>query len=458
MRSRADAFSGSIAPFPIHPVLRFPRRAREARVHRLPKPPLAEPTDSTPRPSAPSPAPPPPASRARRFARGLGAFALGIAASAVLGEIALRAYNPVDVRILESEIRLPVRRKIVYRNAASPKLDREIVCSRNILGFRGPDPPADFDDRLTIVTVGGSTTDCRYLSDGKTWPDRLRARIAVKHPDVWLNNAGLDGHSTFGHTILLDQVLLDLAPDCIILLVGLNDTDRTDLNRRDALLTGTHTRLGRTVDASELLSTMRVVSRSVRARKMGLEHVLDLDLAHLEVRDVSEEEIERRVEFNRRKEAVPAYAARLRRFVAKARSGGIEPILVTQPALFGEGADPATGVDLGPLVFARVTSSEMWRVIEIYNDVTRSVGSEENVLVVDLARLLPKDSAYFYDWMHFTNEGALRVAEILDHETESFFASRAGPASRGLTAGRDSAIKANPRKFGKKGEFEEIRR
>jgi hypothetical protein len=157
---------------------------------------------------------------------------------------------------------------------------------------------------------------------------------------------------------------------------------------------------------------------------------LDFDLARLDARPVSEELIRRRVEVNRRKKAVPAYAERLRTFIAKSRAGGIEPILVTQPVLFGEGTDPTTGVDLGPLVFARVTSAEMWRVIEIYNDVTRSVGRDQAVHVVDLARLLPKDSAYYYDWMHFTNEGAERVAEILDHETENFFASR-GHVRRG---------------------------
>ena len=53
-------------------------------------------------------------------------------------------------------------------------------------------------------------------------------------------------------------------------------------------------------------------------------------------------------------------------------------------------------------------------MLEIYNDVTRAVGREQRALVIDLARALPKDSAYFYDWTHFTNEGAERVAEILN--------------------------------------------
>jgi lysophospholipase L1-like esterase len=349
---------------------------------------------------------------------------LGLVAGLVLAELSLRVHNPIEVRILESEIRLPVRKKVIYRNPGTPKLDREIVCARNILGFRGLDPPKDFEEPLTIVMVGGSTTVCRYLSEGKTWPDRLGARLAERFDNVWWNNAGMDGHSTFGHTILLRQVLLDLRPDYLVFLVGLNDTDRTDLNRRDATVIGTGTRLGRLIDASELLSTIRVLVRARRAHERGLQHEMGIDLARMEVREVSEEEIERTVEHNRRKEAVSAYGRRLTHLIELSRSGGIEPILVTQPMLYGDGIDPTTGVELGPIVEGRITSRQVWRVMEIYNDVTRAVGRDHDVLVIDLARELAKDSAYYHDWTHFTNEGAERVAEILSAEMVPFLESR----------------------------------
>ena len=44
-----------------------------------------------------------------------------------------------------------------------------------------------------------------------------------------------------------------------------------------------------------------------------------------------------------------------------------------------------------------------------YNDVLRALAAEENTLLIDLARQLPKDSRYFYDTLHFTNEGAKRL-------------------------------------------------
>ena len=57
-----------------------------------------------------------------------------------------------------------------------------------------------------------------------------------------------------------------------------------------------------------------------------------------------------------------------------------------------------------------------WDALERYNDVTRRLGQEYKVEVVDLARSLPKTSRYFYDFIHFTNEGAEAVANILVRE------------------------------------------
>ena len=52
----------------------------------------------------------------------------------------------------------------------------------------------------------------------------------------------------------------------------------------------------------------------------------------------------------------------------------------------------------------------------MYNDMTRRVASEENVILVDLGRDLPKSSRFFYDYINFTNAGAQAAADIAYHE------------------------------------------
>lgn len=50
-----------------------------------------------------------------------------------------------------------------------------------------------------ILTVGGSTTDQRYLSDGLTWQDAMYAELSKSGLQLTIANAGIDGQSTFGH-------------------------------------------------------------------------------------------------------------------------------------------------------------------------------------------------------------------------------------------------------------------
>ena len=70
--------------------------------------------------------------------------------------------------------------------------------------------------RGDILTIGGSTTECVYLSDGKTWTDRFAQRLAAVRPDSWVNNAGLDGQSTYGHLVLLRNFVFSLHPSTTI--------------------------------------------------------------------------------------------------------------------------------------------------------------------------------------------------------------------------------------------------
>jgi len=123
------------------------------------------------------------------------------------------------------------------------------------------------------------------------------------------------------------------------------------------------------------------------------------------------------------------YEARLRHLASRTREGGIEPVLITQPALYGDAIDPTTGVDLAPLDFYGRRASTAWKVLELYHDVTRRVASDTGVLLVDFARRMPKDSGLFYDWVHYTNAGAEKVAEIVADDLVPFLAAREAPAA-----------------------------
>jgi len=79
--------------------------------------------------------------------------------------------------------------------------------------------------------------------------------------------------------------------------------------------------------------------------------------------------------------------------VALARGAGIEPVWLTQPALYGDARDVTTGVDLARVkVNGRGNGLLEWQLLELHNDVVRALARADNVQVIDLARELPKDS------------------------------------------------------------------
>jgi len=63
-------------------------------------------------------------------------------------------------------------------------------------------------------------------------------------------------------------------------------------------------------------------------------------------------------------------------------------------------------------------------VLRLYNDVLRKVGKENGLLVIDLAQKMPHNSLYYYDFMHYTNEGAQKVAEIIFEDLYPFVIER----------------------------------
>jgi lysophospholipase L1-like esterase len=348
--------------------------------------------------------------------------------AAVLLEVLLRVYNPMPFRVRGDRIVLPVHQSYTFDNRPAQKLDAVTHHTKNSLGFRGPEPPRDFARRLTILTIGGSTTECLFLSDGKTWTDAMSRALAARRPDVWVNNAGLDGQSTHGHLVLLRDFVVDLRPKVALFLVGTNDVGLDGSNTFDSALTPAvslaHRAAQFAVNHSEILALAQNIGRVRLSRQRGFGH------SEIDVTALTDLVLDDAVfDATRLKYAafLPAYAERLGQIVALCQKNGIEPVLLTQPALFGDVIDPATGVDLArKQVNGRGNGRLEWTLLEMYNDVTRKVASDKGVALIDLARTLPKDSRLFYDFLHFTNEGAERVGSIVAAALEPHLRARNG--------------------------------
>ncbi len=342
----------------------------------------------------------------------------GILIALLLAEGILQIHNPFRPRIRYNRIILARNMVERFENKRIAGLDPVITIKRNCLGFRGPDPPVNFSACRTILTVGGSTTECRYLSEGDTWPDHLQACLQACDDSIWVNNAGLDGHSTFGHLILMNDYLLGLRPDLVLMMTGLNEIGRSDLvdqefeNVKEGLqlhsVEGFLKSLG---NYSEIISIVLNLYRYERARSRGVTH-RPFDVRSLNTIVESPQVIAAVLEKHRRRFLQP-YEQRLRKLIELAQGSGIEPVLITQPALYGDARDDMTGVELGSANFNGKSGHLNWAILQLYNQVTARVGLATGSLLIDLAEKLPKSSRYYYDSVHFSKDGARAVAAIV---------------------------------------------
>lgn len=353
----------------------------------------------------------------------------------VLGfcELILRVYNPLGFRIKGNKLILPINKKeIIHHENGLGKLDKIVIRQSNSLGFRGPEPPADFAKDLTIITVGGSTTECFDLAEDKTWPHDLGVKLKPHFKHLWLNNAGLSGNSTFGHYILMQDYLVKLQPKVVLFLVGINDVGLQSERDFDERIHEINFRslerfLASVAGHSELATAALNLYRFYFPKSVMINNQNDpqeTDLKKLLPFAVSKEEQAAIIKDHQDRYVGP-YKKRLEKLIAICREHNIIPVLLTQPVLYGNNVDPTTGVNLGHKFVAQdMDGATGWQVLKLYNDVTRQVGRDQGVLVIDLARELPKDSRYYFDLMHYTNAGADKVADLSAAQLTPFLARK----------------------------------
>jgi lysophospholipase L1-like esterase len=101
--------------------------------------------------------------------------------------------------------------------------NKQIRYKRDSYGLRGNyGTPGQID----ILTVGGSTTDQRFISEGATWQDVLHHVFAAHGKTVHVANAGVDGQSTYGHIKDFDwwfPYIPNLKARYFLFYLGIND-------------------------------------------------------------------------------------------------------------------------------------------------------------------------------------------------------------------------------------------
>jgi hypothetical protein len=94
----------------------------------------------------------------------------------------------------------------------------DVLYRRDKYGLRGSQETMS---AIELATVGGSTTDQHYITEGQTWQDVLRTLTGVR-----VANAGVDGMTSFGHLVAVSEWLHEIpnfSPKNYLHFIGVND-------------------------------------------------------------------------------------------------------------------------------------------------------------------------------------------------------------------------------------------
>jgi lysophospholipase L1-like esterase len=343
---------------------------------------------------------------------------VGLLVGLVICEIILHFYNPFPFAISKGKLVLPANQQAVYKNTWIKKLDSTIYYSRNSLGFRGPEPTDSVNKLNSVICIGGSTTECRFISDSLTWPYQLSQQLKDSFPLLWINNGGVDGHSTFGHLLLLKEYITRLKPKYVTFLIGANDVENDKpqqfdlMNEKKINYVSAKSFFKSLLNKTELGSTIFQLYAIRGAYKKGLIHK-DVDFAALKDTVLPQPYINTIIK--KQDSYLKQYRQRIVEMINICKANNVQPILLTQPSMFGNYTDSATMINMGNKIIPDtdpvVNAMTEQKILELYNDVVRSFSNE--VKVIDLAVLMPKNSSYYYDFLHYTNSGCSKIAAIL---------------------------------------------
>ena len=320
-------------------------------------------------------------------------------------------------------------------------LHRHGTFTTNSLGLRGsPMTLSELRTQdLSVLCVGGSTTECFYNSDETCWTGLLQKHLQEgSQASVFVGNAGRGGHVLAHHEYQLRHFFCANQFDRIILLAGWNDMSNLlygdpGKNDRDigseALMTGPsfaatmvpHLPLYRNFATFRLIEDVIKSGRTVERAAPGWRAVVQDPYGEwiLERRKKRAAQLQRETRSGIPEfldTALADYRVRLER-VCGAINSTQQIILLTQPTLCSEAMPESLESRMWSCNEQYAWDAASTRVVlDEYNDVTRSVAVEKGLTCIDLASEMSGNPEYFYDECHFTNVGCKHIAERLAKE------------------------------------------
>ena len=317
-------------------------------------------------------------------------------------------------------LNIVIDRTVVYDARGLYRNGGDVVYSRDRYGLRGQyGDPGD----VTILTLGGSTTDQRYIGDGFTWQDELERRLQAAGKPATVANAGVDGHSTFGFLAAYEYwfpLIPNLRPTYTVLYLGVNDFFRdAPLAAFEGTADGAKTLISRIKADSASYRLYRRLRGLVLAQRAGLQHS-PTNLGNLEY---TEHPLLREHEALRR-DSVQAFEQRVRKLLQRVRAHGSIPVCVLEPSLYyrqgidGRVIGVAEPMEVAGIPGGVINGVDYFLLRRGRDAVVRASCDAIGAPTIDLVTK-EWETEDFYDLMHMTPVGAKKVGKLIAASMEA---------------------------------------
>jgi lysophospholipase L1-like esterase len=282
-------------------------------------------------------------------------------------------------------------------------------------GFVHPSKIHEHPD-YTLVFIGGSTTECQYNDENNRFP-YLAGRLLEHKTGKQINsyNSGVSGNTTMHANDLLLNKIIPLHPSAVVLMENFNDAitlmyEKTYWNAnpfrsliivnpeksssalfslfkdfKNLLFPNLYTQLRNVVNFTE-----------IKRRKTD-------EFGHLRGKTLTINE-----------DAIfEQYANSIQTFLSISQAWKIQPVLMTQFNRYKEQPDEFIKILLKDVGFFGISYETMKKHSDRFNQIIRELGNNNNVLVIDLDSLVPKEKKYMYDIVHLNDSGSQFVADII---------------------------------------------
>ncbi|WP_165477961.1 SGNH/GDSL hydrolase family protein [Alteromonas sp. KUL42] len=318
-------------------------------------------------------------------------------------------------------------KRLIVRGDVMPNFEGINTISTDEMGFRSlSDIDYNNNDSFRIFAIGASTTEEIFVDDNQTWTSLLQISLNnSQNKKFEVINTGVSGLRARHHLATMMQTE-NYYPNAYIFLMGVNDWNShikgyigNDENELPIDLSETLIWKGLSFakmlfsslhfDMSEeeynVIEEYCVTEEYCVSEEYGIYYSLQNNsLERNDVREFFPEDID------------SSYESYVRWIATRCNNNSYLCIFVSQPSAYSTRLTKDLKERLWmtpPNVEYTLDLKSLIAISQLYNQKLFEIANENNIHFCDLAKEIPPTIEYFYDDVHFNENGSTAVAEVL---------------------------------------------